>query len=287
MPMTRLSPKAAVGAAIVFSLLIVLSGCAERLQTRSRAPDSQPGSQQGKAAGSTPSSAPRAHKTGRKLPRRTGTVPACNPDTLAIDGYKPVLQQYADLDGDAVDECIIGYQYERTDEMGEPEEIAYLTLAKYRGRKWEEWLSVPAPAGEKYCEEDSLVAARDVNQDGLIELIVRFYGFGVSSRPATVYVWQVAEDGLRPAIESEFVETSSGDKLVLRDVRPELPGDELVFSIAQPGREPATAPHRYRVVVYGWSDGQYRSVWTHTTQEAFATAEAALDTALRALRAAY
>ncbi len=200
-----------------------------------------------------------------------------DPQQFVLAGYEFRVTAAADLDGDGVEEHIVVSQSAITDELGEPQDPAYFTLAWFDGEKWAEWLSIPAPGDERYVDDESMVAAEDLNDDGVVELALEFYGFGVSSRPETLYVWQVLDEGLEPAIEGEAVETSSDDGLMIEDLDLNYPGRELIFAIMQGGDEAHAAPHRYEIVVYGWAEGMYGPVDRLSPDVQFGGPDAALE----------
>ena len=206
----------------------------------------------------------------------TAATGAFDPAELATDGYKCTFSQSADLDRDGVKEYILGYQFEAAADLGEPKEVAYVTLAKKRGSQWSEWFSIPGPAGEKYCDKNSLVAAADLNKDGVVELVLRFYDFGVSSRPENLYVWQVKKEGLESVADQEPIELSSDDALGAEDTDLAYPGKELLVVVAQMGGEVHSAPHKYKVFTYGWTKGKYWKVASFTFNIKFTSAEKAL-----------
>ena len=199
----------------------------------------------------------------------TTDLPACDPEPFS-GGAECMVSGFADLDGDGTDECIMGFQERATDELGEPQGPAFFELAKWNGDQWGEWFGIPAPGGETFVDEASIAFAGDINDDGIAELGLQYYGFGVSSRPETLYVWQVQSGGVETAIEGGSVDTSSDDGCLVDDIDGNFPGQEIVFAIAQMGDEAHAAAHRYEVVLYGWSDGLYRLVGDSLLDEVFA-----------------
>jgi len=191
-----------------------------------------------------------------KAPGRAGAGP-CDPSQFAPDGYEVMTSHNADLDGDGRDECLIGCQYTQTDELGDPKEPAYFTVAQEGDEGWAEWLSIPAPRGETFVDDQSIVAAEDLNGDGAADLLLRFYTFGVSGRGEPLYVWRVTKGGLELEIKGGCAELSSQDGFRLADVDESCPGPELVLAFCRIEDEPNAAPHRYEIEAWGWQDGKY------------------------------
>jgi len=246
---------------------LCLAGCRLR-QTPTKGADVSP-APVGVPERSTPESKEPAGEPGNE-------APPCDAQQFAYEGYEVKTTAYADLDGQGTHECLIGCQGTKTDDLGEPQEPAYFTVARYDGKQWAEWFGIPAPGDERYVDQESVVATEDLNEDGVVELALQYYGFGVSSRPETLYVWRVTGEGLEGAIRGDAVETSSDDGLLIQDVDRRWPGREIVFAIAQIGDEAHAAPHVYRIVVYGWADGLYRKVASSTPRQEYAGSEAAL-----------
>ena len=247
---------------LLLCCLLTLAGCAPRGTVD-------------EGAATPPEPAPTG--TAGEPPEAAGELPACDPQPFALEGYEVKVAENADLDGDGQDECIVGCQGATVDEVGEPTDPAYFTLAHYADGEWQEWFSIPAPGDERFVDEESVVAAEDLNDDGIVELALQFYGFGVSSRPQTLYVWQITDDGSESAIQGDAVAATSDDGLLVQDIDDRWPGQELVFAIAQMGDEAHAAPHRYKIVVYGWKDALYRKVATATPARKFAGHGAALE----------
>lgn len=207
-----------------------------------------------------------------------GGLPKCDPGELAAEGYRATVVRQVDLDGDDVEECIIGYQFSKTDEMDEPVEIAYFAIAKWDGAAWGEWFSIPGPDGEKYCDESGLLAAEDLNGDGVVELVLRFAAYGVSSRPENIYVWQVKDEGLEPAADREPIESSSDEAVAVKDYDLNYPGKEIYLAVPVWAEgEAHLGPHRHDIVTYGWSKGKYRQVDVFKQPVRVENAEAALN----------
>jgi len=189
-----------------------------------------------------------------------GELPPCTAEDFGAEGTTPVFTKYADLDGDGVLDAIMGYQASETDELGEPVFPAFVELARWSGQEWEEWFGIPAPGGETMLDADSLVVAGDMNDDGIPELGIQFYGFGVSSRPETLYLWQVVDEGLEPGIEGEALDTTSDAGMLIQDVVDYYPGVELVLAEPIMGDEAHAAPHKYSIRLFGSEDGIYRKM---------------------------
>jgi len=207
-----------------------------------------------------------------------GGLPKCDTAELAAGGYETTVVHQADLDGDGVKECIIGYQFSRTDEMDEPVEIAYFVIAKWDGAAWGEWFSIPGPDGEKLCDESGLLAAEDLNGDGVVELVLRFAAYGVSSRPENIYVWQVKDEGLQPAADREPIESSSDAAVAIKDYDLNCPGKEIYLAVPVWAEgEAHFGPHRHDILTYGWSKGKYRQVDVFKQPVKVEGADAALD----------
>jgi len=206
-----------------------------------------------------------------------GKLPPCGAEVLGDGSSEATVTGYSDLDGDGIIECIMGFQGTETDELGEPIDTAYFQLARWTGAEWEEWFGIPAPGGEKYVDMESIVIAHDINDDGVVELGLQFYGFGVSSRPETFYLWQVGPDGLEEAIEGSCVGTSSDDGLVVQDLVPSYTGEELIFAIAEMGDEAHADAHGYSIHVYAWHRGLYREVDQLIADGVFATPFEAIE----------
>lgn len=197
-------------------------------------------------------------------------APQCPVSEFGDPDSDVALESYVDLDGDGIDECVIGFQARTKDDVGEPVAPAYVELVKWDGSEWTSWFSVPAPGGETFVDEDSLAIAEDINEDGVVELGIQFYHFGVSSRRENLYLWQVKDGGVEPAVEGDVIESTSDDEMLIEDVSASFPGSELVLARALMGDEAHAEPHRYEVSTYAWSSGMYRVVDTVTTEETFA-----------------
>jgi len=203
-------------------------------------------------------------------------IPACSSEQFAISNYQVAGSDYVDLDMDGLEEFIIGYQYALTDDLGEPKEAAYFTVARWDGEQWQEWFSIPAPGDERYVDDGSIFSAGDINDDGVAELFLRFYGFGVSSRPETVYAWQVTNEGLEAAIPGESIEMSSDDHISLDYVSASHPGLEIIIAFAESGSEAHADAHPYRIEVYGWNGNTYEKISTQPAGRKYPGPEEAL-----------
>ena len=208
----------------------------------------------------------------------TAEVPPCDPEAFALTGYQVMAHASADLDGDGTPEEIIGCQGVQKDELGEPTEPAYFTLARWTASAWEEWLSIPSPGEERFVEEGSIVSTEDLNEDGVVELVLRFCGFGVSSRPEPVYVWRIVNGAAEEAVDGGGVMATSDDGLIIQDMDLNYPGRELIFAFMEWGEgEAHFEPHRYRIAVYGWAKGLYRKVDSLSPAVKFESPAVALD----------
>ncbi|NSW55957.1 MAG: hypothetical protein HPY44_08090 [Armatimonadetes bacterium] len=216
----------------------------------------------GVPAGPTASSQPDGDETVYQLDAvdSAGDLPPCTAEDFGTEGTTAVFTKYADLDGDGVLDAIMGYRASQTDELDEPVSPAFVELARWTGQEWEEWFGIPAPGGETMLDADSLVVAGDMNDDGIPELGIQFYGFGVSSRPETLYLWQVVDDGLEPGIEGEALDTTSDAGMLIQDVVDYYPGVELVLAEPIMGNEAHAAPHKYSIRLFGSEDGIYRQL---------------------------
>lgn len=188
-----------------------------------------------------------------------GDVPF-DASVFAVEGYAAVVSAQADLDLDGADEHIVGYQCTVTDDLGEPAGPAYFTIARLEEGVWQEWIGVPAPSEETYVDSGSVIATGDINDDGTAELVLRFYSFGVSGRPANIYFWRVMNSDLQPAIVGGVAEMSSHDGFAMHDVDPNCPGPEFLFAWVDIGDEPQAEPHRYSIEVWGWGGKTYDQV---------------------------
>jgi hypothetical protein len=210
-------------------------------------------------------------------------LPPCDFSQFAAGPeYAAVVSQAADLLGEGQTVWIIGYKSTHLDELGYPRDVAYFTLARLNASRtgWEEWFSIPAPDGEGAIDEQSIMAVGDINDDGSSELVLRFYGFGVSSRPENTYVFRITEEGSEPASQPFPIEATSDDALTLDDFYREYPGSEFVLARAVMGDEPHAAPHRYRIAVWAWVNGLYRKVKTWDTKRAYRDGILAIEDAL-------
>ncbi|MCX7598858.1 MAG: hypothetical protein N2512_08340 [Armatimonadetes bacterium] len=221
------------------------------------------------------------------MPAQTGSLeglPDCDFSKFAAgQEYTAVVSQAADLFGGKQTVWIIGYKSTELDEMGYPKDVAYFTLARLNASRtgWEEWFSLPAPDGEGEIDERSIMAVGDINEDGHMELVLRFYGFGVSARPENTYVFRITEEGSEPVSVPFPLEATSDDTITMEDFYGEYPGMELVLARAIMGDEPHGAPHRYRIGVWAWKDGMYREVKTWVTKRTFPDGILAIEDAFK------
>jgi len=210
--------------------------------------------------------------------RTTAEVPPCDPAAFAQTGYEVMTHASADLDGDGTPEEIIGCQGVQKDELGAPIEPPYFGIARWTGSAWEEWFTIPSSGDEKFLEEGSIVSTEDLNEDGCVELVLRFYGFGVSSRPEPIYVRRIVNGAAEEAVDGGGVMASSDDALTIADMDVNFPGRELIFAFMEWGEgEAHVDAHRYRIAVYGWAKGLYRKVDSLSPAVKFRSAEAALE----------
>lgn len=209
-------------------------------------------------------------------------LPECDfSQFAAAPEYTAVVSQAADLLGEGQPVWIIGYKSTRLDELGYPQDVAYFTLARLNASRkgWEEWFSIPAPDGEGEIDEQSIMAVGDINEDGKVELVLRFYGFGVSARPENTYVFRITEEGSEPASEPFPIEATSDDTITLDQFYGEYPGLEFVLARAVMGDEPHAGPHRYRIAVWAWVHGMYRKVKAWDTNRTYADGILAIEDA--------
>ncbi|HCU37222.1 MAG TPA: hypothetical protein DGT21_17820 [Armatimonadetes bacterium] len=213
-------------------------------------------------------------------------IPPCMPGDFAIDRFAPKVAGHVDLTMDGVDECIVGYQFTEVDDLGEPTEAAYFALLRYDGNTghWQEWFSIPAPGDERFVDEESILAAGDINDDGIAELMLRYYGFGVSARPETLYIWQIIDDELTDAVAGGCVEMSSDDVVTMGEFGEAFPGPELLLARADMGDEAHADAHHYILKAYGWIGDGYAEVGDARTDTPVADPGAALADWVQAQR---
>lgn len=206
-------------------------------------------------------------------------IPSCLPGDFAIDRFGPKVAGHVDLTMDGIDECIIGYQFTEVDDLGEPTEAPYFALIRYDTTTgyWQEWFSIPAPGDERFVDEKSILAAGDINDDGIAELMLRYYGFGVSARPETLYIWQIVDGELAEAVDGGCVEMSSDDVVTMGEFGEAFPGPELLFALADTGDEAHADAHHYVLRAYGWIGDAYAEVGDARTDTPVADPGAALD----------
>jgi hypothetical protein len=207
-------------------------------------------------------------------------LPNLNTADFALDGYEAQAVGEADTDGDGTNEGLIAFQYGTVDEVGEPLKVAYVSVVRWDGSAWQEWAMVHGENDERFADNDSLVRAGDINGDGTPELIVRFYGFGVSGRPENVYVYHLADDGtLTSIVQGGCAQLTSKDGFAVADVDKNTPGPELLFAFAQPDQGPEAGPHAFALEVHGWTGSQYEYVSGKTTSEKYASGADAIAAA--------
>lgn len=206
-------------------------------------------------------------------------------DKFAAGGqYKAVCSEQADLLGDGNFEWIIGYQSAQTDDMGYPKDTAYFTLARYDAAKgdWVEWFSIPSPGNENALDDHSIRWIGDLRGDGKVEIGLVFYGYGVSSRPEPEYIYQITKDGAAVPFTDPFpIDKTSDDALTIDELLPEYPGQELALATAVMGGEAHSAPHRFKVTLFAWTNGLYRPVKSTTTSKSYPNAIAATEAVLQ------
>ena len=205
-------------------------------------------------------------------------IPPCMPWDFAIESYAPMVAGHADLSMNGIDECIIGYQFIEEDSVGEPTEAAYFALIRYDQSLdlWQEWFSIPAPGDERYVDGTSIIEAGDINGDGTAELVLLYHGFGVSSRPETLYVWQIIDGELHDAIARGYIDLTSDDAVAVEDFRSAYPGPEIVLAVADMGDEAHAESHYYNLQAYGWTGSRYDRVHQSRTAEPRVDARSAL-----------
>lgn len=255
-------------AVLVVAIIAAALSLVAILRTARPGPQTEPVVPRPEHEASTPASA------GASAPR-VGSLeglPDCDFSKFAAGPeYTPVVSQAADLFDGKETVWIIGYKTTQLDELGYPKDVAYFTLARLNASRtgWEEWFSLPAPDGEGEIDERSIMAVGDLNEDGHMELVLRFYGFGVSARPENTYIFRITEEGSQPLSQPFPIEATSDDALTMDDFYREYPGVEFVLARAIMGDEPHAAPHRYRIIVWAWNNGMYRKVKAWDTKRTF------------------
>jgi hypothetical protein len=210
-------------------------------------------------------------------------LPPCDYAQFASSpSYAPVVTEQADLLGDGKFEWLIGFRSRNLDELGYPKDEAYFTFARYDAGKgaWEEWFSFPAPQGEGSIDEQSVMCVGDMNNDGKVEVALRLYGYGVSSRPENTYVLAITADGSDGITDPYPIEGSSDDTIMADDFYHGWPGMEIVQAKAIMGSEAHADAHRFHITVWGWKGGLYRKVKDSDTQKAFHDGTLAIEDAL-------
>jgi hypothetical protein len=209
-------------------------------------------------------------------------VPACDFGRFAAGSeYSAVVTREVDLLGDGTPEWLVGYQAPVLDGVPYAGEYAYFTVVRYRpsARKWETWFTMPALEGEGLIDRGSVVRVGDLNGDGIAEIVLRLYGFGISQRPENVYAYSVTDRGARPASRPFPIPVARGDALVFQDCSPRQPGLEMVLAKGVETRgAPRTRP--YRLSVWGWKEGAIGERKTWVSKAAFRDGAAALRSGL-------
>lgn len=192
--------------------------------------------------------------------------------------YEAVASQEADVDGDGTPEWVALYQCTSRDDMEMPTEPPYLQVIRWDPEQetWTAWYDIPGERQATAVDEASLLAVDDLDGEAGPEVVLRAYGFGVSSRAEYVYVYHLREGSAEPAIMPLPLETSSDDAVVLNEVRPDLAGVELLVARALSGDEAHAAPHRYLLETYGWQSGSLESVGSRKTAKTYESGAAAL-----------
>jgi hypothetical protein len=212
----------------------------------------------------------------------SGQQDSAKPDFthFARSGYEAVCSDKGDLLGDGNVEWIVGYQTTRKDDMNYPADPAYFAVVRYDKAQgqWVDWFSLEAPGGEHGLDDKSIrgIGQKQGNQV-FVELM--FYGFGVSSRPEPVCLYEITADGAKPATEPFPIAKTSDDVVLSYDVSPNYPGDEEIFAQAVMGSEAHSAAHRYKLTTYGWKGGVYVPVKSQTTDKAYDNGIAAIENA--------
>lgn len=285
------------------ALMVLTAGCLPKWVQRARGPQTGASSSDARnteppAAESTPAkppaetpartTRPSGAKGGKLSDRLKGgssvgsdgpvDLPNLDPMEFAAEGYEPTATGEADIDDDGVSEGLVVYQGFEVDSVGEPVRPAYISILRSEGSGWQEWTKIVGENDERFADSDSLVRAGDINGDGTPELILRFFGFGVSSRPENVYVYQLLDDGsVTPVIVGGCVEMTSKDGFVVAEVDSTTPGPELIFALVQPSDGPESDPHRFAVEAWGWNGSEYEYVSGETTSTTYASGSDAIQ----------
>ncbi len=231
-----------------------------------------------------PAPAPTAAPPAAEQPAEKGghvTTPTINIDMFGAGGqYKCVRAESFDLLGDGGREWIIGYQDRQTDDLGYPKKKAYFVVARYDESKgeWAKWFTI-SPPGDEHGLDDRSIRAIGQMQGNQVFVELMFYGFGVSSRPEPVCLYEITEQGAQPVTKPFPIPKTSDDVVLSYDVSPDSPGDEEIFAQAVMGGEAHAAPHRFKLTTYGWKGGIYAPVKTQTTSKAYENGIAAIENA--------
>lgn len=199
---------------------------------------------------------------------------------FASDGqYDPVTSRQADVDGDGMPEWVALYQCASRDDMGMPTEPPYVQVIGWdeRQRAWEALYDIPGERQATAVDEASLLAVGNLDGQPGLEVVLRAYGFGVSSRGEYVYIHHLRGESADPAMVPMPLETSSDDTVVLDDARPDLEGEELLVARALLGDEAHAAPHRYLLETYGWQGGFLELMGSRKTAKAYENGALALQ----------
>jgi hypothetical protein len=207
-------------------------------------------------------------------------LPGLDPTDFAAEGYEAQAVGEADIDGDGTSEGLLAFQGFEVDDVGEPIRPAYISIVRSDGSSWQEWAKIVGENDERFADNDSLVRAGDINGDGTPELVLRFYGFGVSSRPENVYVYHLADDGtITSVVTGGCAQLTSKDGFVVAEVDGNTPGPELLFAFSQPDQGPEAGPHAFALEVWGWTGAEYEYVSGKTTSEKYASGADAISAA--------
>jgi hypothetical protein len=201
-----------------------------------------------------------------------GDVPPVEPE----DG---ALCKYADLDGDGQREALAVLKTYSDEEKAD---VAALGIGRWDGDEWQLDIAITASEGETEFDQDSLILAYDMDQDGITEIGITFYETQEHGRGTNLYVYKLVDGELKLVLDPATVATLGAitwgnlDDAAIDDVTDQFPGDELIVtgrdkSITEPG------PSQFYMDIYAWANGKLGPYLSYATDEEFEDAGSAME----------